>query len=60
VIQNGVLKLKTRVLVVFDLTERPHHQCDAPGAQAAPLFQVDHGKIVLWHQTAVPSGPPAV
>jgi hypothetical protein len=48
------------VLVVFDLTERPHHQCDAPGAQAAALFQVDHGKIVLWHQTAVPSGPPAV
>jgi hypothetical protein len=42
------------VLVVFTLTERPHHACDAPGTSAAALFQVQHGRIVLWHQTEVP------
>jgi hypothetical protein len=44
----------TDVLVVFRLEERPRHRCDGPGAQAAALFRVRDGKIVLWHQTAVP------
>ena len=43
------------VLVIFHLTERPHHICDGPGQDAAALFTVVHGKIVIWHQTAVPS-----
>ena len=35
------------VLVVFRLEERPQHRCDSPGAQAAALFRVRDGKIVL-------------
>jgi hypothetical protein len=42
------------VLAVFDLSSRPQHRCDGIGRQAAALFQVEHGEIVLWHQTAVP------
>jgi hypothetical protein len=42
------------VLVVFRLTSRPGHACDAPGGDAAALFRIEHGKIVLWHQTNVP------
>src|SRR4051794_29420579 len=42
------------VLVIFHLTERPHHICDGPGEDAAALFTVVHGKIVIWHQTPVP------
>jgi limonene-1,2-epoxide hydrolase len=45
---------KNEVLVVFELQERPRHRCDGPGAQAATIFRVEHGRIVLWHQTAVP------
>jgi limonene-1,2-epoxide hydrolase len=45
---------KTQVLAVFELDSRPQHRCDAVGAQAAAIFQVEHGQIVLWHQTAVP------
>jgi limonene-1,2-epoxide hydrolase len=48
------LRSKTQVLVVFVLSERPHHTCDAPGGTAAAVFQVRNGKIVLWHQTDVP------
>ncbi len=47
------------VLVVFRLTERPGHHCDAPGQSAAALFRVVGGKIVLWHQTPSPATPPA-
>ncbi|HEY3962155.1 MAG TPA: hypothetical protein VGL84_06480 [Gaiellaceae bacterium] len=43
------------VLVVFDLTERPGHTCDGPGDQAAAVFRVEHGKIVLWHQVPPPA-----
>jgi hypothetical protein len=43
-----------QVLVIFDLEERPQHQCDAPGSQAAAIFEIEHGRIVLWHQTPVP------
>jgi hypothetical protein len=42
------------VIVTFRLTERPRHACDAPGADAAAIFRVRDGKIVLWHQTDVP------
>jgi hypothetical protein len=44
----------TDVLVVFKLEGRPRHACDTPGQQAAALFRVRGGKIVLWHQTDVP------
>ena len=44
----------TDVLVIFTLENRPGHACDAPGQQAAALFRVRNGKIVLWHQTDVP------
>jgi SnoaL-like domain len=47
----------TDVLVVFTLENRPGHACDGPGQQAAALFRVRDGKIVLWHQTVVP--PPS-
>jgi limonene-1,2-epoxide hydrolase len=43
------------VLVIFHLTGRPGHQCDGPGDDAAALFTVVHGKIVIWHETAVPT-----
>ena len=43
-----------QVLAIFELEERPHHHCDANGNQAAALFEVENGRIVLWHQTAVP------
>jgi limonene-1,2-epoxide hydrolase len=46
---------KNQVLAVFELQERPQHRCDGNGAQAATIFQVEHGRIVLWHQTAVPA-----
>ena len=46
---------KAEVLVVFTLTERPHHICDGPGKAAAAIFGVEDGKIVLWHQTPVPA-----
>jgi limonene-1,2-epoxide hydrolase len=45
---------KSQVLAVFELQERPEHRCDANGGQAAAIFEVEHGRIVLWHQTAVP------
>jgi hypothetical protein len=45
---------KDEVLAVFDLSSRPQHRCDGIGRQAAALFQVEDGEIVLWHQTAVP------
>jgi len=53
----GITVQKTdEVLVVFQLKERPHHLCDGPGSEAAAVFRVKHGKIVLWHQ--VPPPPP--
>ena len=49
------------VLVVFRLQDRPGHRCDAPGQDAAAVFRVEDGKIVLWHQTTPPDdGAPAV
>ena len=45
---------KTEVLAIFELQARPQHRCDGVGARAAALFRVEHGLIVLWHQTAVP------
>jgi limonene-1,2-epoxide hydrolase len=43
-----------QVLAVFRLEQRPGHRCDGPGTMAAAIFRVEHGKIVLWHQTEVP------
>jgi len=48
------VRSKSQVLAVFELEERPQHRCDANGSQAATLFEIEHGRIVLWHQTAVP------
>ena len=53
------LRGKQLVLVVFKLSDRPGHRCDAPGGETAALFEVQHGKIVVWHQTDVPTTPPA-
>jgi hypothetical protein len=50
---------KDRVLVVFRLTERPGHHCDAPGLKAAAIFTVERGKIVRWQQTNPPEEAPA-
>jgi hypothetical protein len=46
---------RDEVLAVFDLGARPQHRCDGIGRQAAALFQVEHGEIVLWHQIVCPS-----
>jgi len=46
---------KDEVLVVFRLQERKYHVCDGPGQQAAAVFRVEHGKIMLWHQVPVPA-----
>jgi limonene-1,2-epoxide hydrolase len=46
-----------QVLAVFTLTDRPQHHCAGPGDKAAALFQVKHGKIVLWHEVDVPTLP---
>jgi len=45
------------VVATFVLGRRPKHTCDAPGQQAAALFVVRKGKIVLWEQVAVPKAP---
>jgi hypothetical protein len=50
---------KNQVLVVFRLTERPGHHCDAPGVAAAAIFRVANGKIVSWEQTFPPGQRPA-
>lgn len=55
-----ITRIETRgqaVVAVFRLGERPKHRCDGPGQQAAALFVVRNGKIVLWEQIAVPSPP---
>lgn len=43
----------------FLLGDRPASRCDAPGAEAVAAFEVDHGKIVLWHQLPSPQPPAA-
>jgi len=45
---------KGEVLAIFELRNRPQHRCDGVGAQAAAIFRVKDGRIVLWHQTVVP------
>ena len=47
-----------QVLIVFKLKDRPGHRCDAPGQAAAAVFQVERGKIVLWHETPPPGEVP--
>ena len=51
------LQRTDEVLVTFQLKERPGHACDGPGQEAAAVFQVEHGKIVLWHQVPPPTTP---
>ena len=38
------------VTATFVLDDRKTSLCDAPGAEATAAFQIDDGKIVLWHQ----------
>jgi limonene-1,2-epoxide hydrolase len=42
--------------VVFALSERKGHRCDAPGELAAADFEIVDGRIVHWTQVAVPAG----
>jgi hypothetical protein len=51
-----------RATATFVLGRRPKHTCTAKhGEQAAALFVVRNGKIVLWEEVPVPQtgGPPA-
>jgi len=57
-ITRVIAQRKDQVLVVFRLTERPGHRCDAPGVDAAAVFRVEDGKLVLWHQTQPPDEAP--
>jgi limonene-1,2-epoxide hydrolase len=57
-ITRVIRQRKNQVLVVFTLTQRPGHRCDAPGIKAAAVFRVEHGKIVLWRQTVPPDEAP--
>jgi limonene-1,2-epoxide hydrolase len=43
-----------RATATFVLGTRPKHRCDGPGKQAAAVFVVRNGKIVLWEQVPVP------
>ena len=58
-ITRVIRQRRDQVLVVFRLTERPGRHCDAPGIEAAAVFRVEHGKIVLWRQTVPPDEAPA-
>jgi len=45
------------VRATFVLGDRKASPCDGPGKQAAAVFRIRGGKIVLWHQ--VPTGGPS-
>jgi limonene-1,2-epoxide hydrolase len=38
------------VTATFLLDDRTTSPCDAPGAEATATFEIEDGKIVLWHQ----------
>ncbi len=38
------------VTATFLLDNRATSPCDAPGAEATATFEIEDGKIVLWHQ----------
>jgi limonene-1,2-epoxide hydrolase len=42
------------VTATFVLGHRPGRACDGPGQKATALFEVDDGKITLWHQVPNP------
>ena len=46
----------SQVTAVFRLGDRKSTRCDGPGQKATAVFEIEHGKIVLWHQIP-PSGP---
>jgi limonene-1,2-epoxide hydrolase len=48
-----------RATATFVLGHRPRHACNGTGQKAAALFVVRDGRIVLWRQIPVPSGPTA-
>ncbi len=43
---------------VFRLGARGASPCDAPGTLAAARFEIEHGKIRVWEQVAVPTQKP--
>ncbi len=47
------------VTATFVLGDRPGSRCDGPGQEASAVFQVHHGKIVLWHQVPNPGNGPS-
>jgi hypothetical protein len=52
-----IVELETsgdKATATFQLGDRTTSACDAPGATASAIFEVRHGKIVLWHQIASP------
>jgi len=42
------------VRATFLLGDRPASRCDGPGDEAAAVFKIRGGKIVLWHQVPPP------
>jgi limonene-1,2-epoxide hydrolase len=56
-ILNVTLQRTNQVIVTFQLKERFGHRCDAPGQEAAAIFRIEDGKIVLWHQVPPPTSP---
>jgi limonene-1,2-epoxide hydrolase len=42
------------VTATFVLGHRPGRTCDGPGQKATALFEVEDGKITLWHQVPNP------
>jgi limonene-1,2-epoxide hydrolase len=49
------------VTAVFLLGDRRRSRCDGPGQKATAVFEIEHGKIVLWHQIppSAPQGNPS-
>jgi limonene-1,2-epoxide hydrolase len=58
---GSIVSIKTSgqtATATFQLADRRKSRCDGPGQRATAIFRVVKGKIVLWHQTASPDGPP--
>lgn len=51
---------RDQVTATFLLGDRPGGRCDGPGQQAAAIFVVQDGKIVVWQQVPAPAGPAPV
>jgi hypothetical protein len=47
------------VTATFLLGDRATSRCDGPGDKASAAFEVEHGKIVVWHQLPTSSAQSA-